>query len=314
MNAVLSSAAILVLGSALAAQAAAFQTFGRGCRGTAYTWCAGNNVNATQMPPFVLIAYPQYAVEVEAGGPVVIQSFEFLTRNASGQVTVPAFIFLPDATTGVPQLTPLATGSIVVGTTVGWYTATFAQPVVVTGGRFFLSWQQNATSKAFMDPFANGGVQSRSWSRPNNAGAWSGPANNLWAFRVNCIGIKGMPPRLSNTGLPKIGTSYAVALSGALATAPSLLITGLSNQTWGPFPLPLDLGAAGAGGCSLLVSYDFVLGAAADNSGNASLSIALPNDSRLVGLKLHHQWATVDAPANRLGLAFSNGGTATLGN
>jgi len=118
---------------------------------------------------------------------------------------------------------------------------------------------------------------------------------------------------LGNTGLPQLGGSFSIDLSGALASAPSFLINGVSNTTWGPVPLPLDLSGAGASGCNLLVSFDLISPAVSDAGGAASVRIPLPNDSRLLGFKLHGQWMTVDKPANRLGLVFTGGGTATLG-
>jgi len=297
--------------SGAGAQTASFQTFGQGCPGSAVPWCVSNNATQTKMQPFANIGYPQYALEAVAAGPVVFQSFELLTR-ATGKTTTNAFVFLPDKT-GAPQAAPIATGTITVTRTAGWHRASFSTPVVVPGGKFFLSWQQATTKKAFLDPIAGAGTTSPHYFRPCCTGAWTGPKTaTRWAWRVTCIS-GGAAPVLGNTGLPRLGSNFSFDLSGALPNAPSFLINGLSTTTWGLIPLPLDLTRAGAAGCKLLVSFDLVSATVSDATGAASVPFSLPNDARLIGFKLHGQWMTLDKPANGLGLAFSNGGTATLG-
>jgi hypothetical protein len=123
----------------------------------------------------------------------------------------------------------------------------------------------------------------------------------------------GAVPVLAATSLPDIGKILTVTLAKAKASTVAVFALGASKTTWGPFPLPLDLTAAGAGGCSLLVSLDLLGGVPVDSLGAATVNLPIPNDVMLRGVVFHNQWLVVDSGANTLGIAFSNGGTATIG-
>ena len=77
--------------------------------------------------------------------------------------------------------------------------------------------------------------------------------------------------------------------------------------------LPFDLTPLNAPGCSILASGDILLPTRTDATGAATVTLELPNTPALVGVVFHNQFAVVDPPANGLGLAWSNGGTAQIG-
>ena len=87
--------------------------------------------------------------------------------------------------------------------------------------------------------------------------------------------------------------------------APSLVDTHvLDEQRWPLGPLPFVL----PGGCSLLVDPAVGLGAVTDAAGFATVSLSVPNDSRLIGFGAYSQWivgaalASSEAAAIRIGL------------
>ncbi|MFQ5506781.1 MAG: hypothetical protein ACE5F1_18580, partial [Planctomycetota bacterium] len=164
-------------------------------------------------------------------------------------------------------------------------------------------------------PVASSGLKSVYYWRAGNSGAWTGGPSSqwAWAWRVNCVSVSGSVPLLSNTGLPVLGRSFSVDLSRALGRTPAILVLGGSKAKWGAFQLPLDLTAAGAPGCRLLASYDIPLGTLTSIAGTASFMLPVPGDTRFLGRQLHNQWVVVDPLVNALGLAFSDGGTATMG-
>lgn len=299
------------------AQQAAFSTFGTGCSGSASgRVCKSANGSATQLQNLFFSRTSEVAIEVAKGvNSPLVMGFEILTRAKFTKSTVKAHIYFADSK-GAPLTTPAVTGNMVVDTKVAWYRVTFAKPLLVKPGqKFFVSWTDPRVpfSQVILWPVPTTGTKGTSYHREANSGAWNrGPFTiNPWAWRVLCPGGSAVPA-LSNTGLPKLGTTYAVDLSKAKAKTAAILITGLSKQTWGPIKLPLDLSPLGAKGCSLLVSYDITAATATSAGGTASSSIPVPNDKNLTGIQVHHEWMVVDA-ANALGLVFSNGGTATLG-
>jgi len=95
-------------------------------------------------------------------------------------------------------------------------------------------------------------------------------------------------------------------LSGAL-------FLGGSNTMWNSVPLPIGLGPLGASGCSILASGEIIAPVVVDATGAAALTIAIPDVAALVGAAFYNQFYIADPLANGLGLAWSNGGTATIG-
>lgn len=302
----------------LAAQAS-FQTFGTGCPGAPSPKpCATSNDTASSLQSLFFSQTSEVCLEVPAPTSLtLVTGFEILTRAMRGQkITVPGRIHLAD-NSGAPVTAPAATGNLTVDTTTGWYRVTFAKPLVIKAKqKYFISWADTRVpfSQNVHWPVPTSGTKSVSYHRYASSGAFSrGPFNvNPWSFRVLCVGTTRETPALSNTGLPKLGTSYSLNVVKARGSSVAVLISGFSNTSWLSAKLPLSLGVL-APSCSLLVSFDLVAGAPTSGSGTATLSIPVPNNDKLVGAKLHHQWMVVDSGANMLGLSFSNGGTATIG-
>ena len=85
------------------------------------------------------------------------------------------------------------------------------------------------------------------------------------------------------------------------------LIVGASNTLWAGASLPLDLTPFGAPGCTLLTGLNLLLPAATDASGNAALTLPIPNNPALIGLQVFFQWQVFDPSQNALGVVFSDG-------
>jgi len=132
------------------------------------------------------------------------------------------------------------------------------------------------------------------------------------SFGTGC-GTGASLPVLIADGIPEIGKPLTVSVSTAVTGQPAALFTGLSRTAWGPFTLPLDLTPLGARGCSLLVSIDVVEAVLLSNAGEGSVVLPIPNDVGLVGASFFQQWAVVHPPASSLGLLFSRGGEARIG-
>ncbi|HHI80834.1 MAG TPA: hypothetical protein ENK02_12765 [Planctomycetes bacterium] len=133
---------------------------------------------------------------------------------------------------------------------------------------------------------------------------------NYALFGAGCKGSNAKTPTLSAVGLPKIGKTMTINLSGAPTPAvPAVLILSTSNAT----PLPADLSSAGAPGCFLYARPDFLLGVGAVN-GKASLKLPIPNSPSLLCARFYNQFLVVDSKANKLGLTSSNYGRGLIGN
>lgn len=130
-------------------------------------------------------------------------------------------------------------------------------------------------------------------------------------FGAGCTGSNALVPALSFTGNGKLGTSLGINLTNGRASTPVVLLVGTTSA----LPVfPLDLTPVGAPNCTVYTNQLVGIGMVASASGTATLSIGVPNDPSLTGLKLYWQWADLDAAANALGLTTSNYGRSLLGN
>jgi hypothetical protein len=138
----------------------------------------------------------------------------------------------------------------------------------------------------------------------------------LASFSSSGTGCKGSAkvPQLTATTLPVHGKTFTTRLSPLQATpaATPFMTVGISNQQWGAIKLPLDLGFLGMPGCKLFVSADVSL-PLKSNAGAARCDLAIPTVAEFVGKSFYLQGLVLDRKANRLGVALSNAGKATIG-
>lgn len=113
--------------------------------------------------------------------------------------------------------------------------------------------------------------------------------------------------RLAFGGMPEQGGAIALRMRQGEPNAGVLFWLGMSRTHWAPLgALPADLGALGAPGCRILASAEVVLFAVTDAAGATGVTLPIPVDPALAGLRLHAQAACATA-ANRLGWATSDG-------
>jgi hypothetical protein len=132
-------------------------------------------------------------------------------------------------------------------------------------------------------------------------------------FGVGCAGSNGIPA-LSSVGLPRIGDSFSIVVRNLNPGAQAALIfTGLSRTNWTYGALPADLTGFGLTGCTIYTSAEVlnVVGAA---NGSAYLTMNVPANVGLVGLRIHQQAASIEPGINPAGYVVSNAGTALIGN
>ncbi len=292
---------------ALTAQTGTYSAFGSGCAGSGgvVTGCLNKNLGQTLRGG---TGVATFALAADSGAGIRLVCAVDFYAAASAPQTGNLSLLAADAT-GAPTATVLGTTQIAWTTTPGWHRGRFATPVIIQPNtKFFIAFDNPGQL-----PIMTSGPDSvEHW---HSGPAWRGPfTTQRWSYNVICCNqVGGAVPAIGNTGVPSISTPFTVKMSSGKASSAALLITGVSNTTWGVIPLPLDLTVAGAPNCNLLVSFDFTLGVATDANGNSSAQIGLPNQTSLIGVQFFQQWAVLDAAANALGLAFSDGGAAKIG-
>ena len=291
-----------------------FRTYGQGCVGTGQgvTVCASLNgaggtlTNDTRDN--------EYAYRVTAITPMSVAGFRVYTASSTGSpITVDAGLYLDS--NGLPQNNPARQGRMTVGTSPDFYEVRFAQPITIGFGQtFYIS--TDVSPGIYVSQLTSGGGGSAAWRRPAFGGGafQSSGLVTTPAWQILCPDPSGnATPLIGGSGRPEIGETMTTTLASAAPNAPVVLQTGFSDTTWNGNPLPFDLGSFGAPNCSLLASPEVPTGGNTDANGATSANFTWPNDSSLVGFEAFQQWLVLDAGANGLGLAVSDGLAITVG-
>ena len=296
----------LVVSSSKDAVYATFETYGAGCAGSfpAPAYCSTLNGNGGALSNSTNSF--EYSFVVTGLGNTQVQSFDVYTYSNSGVLSRPAHIYADAG--GGPAATPLATTTITVGTTPGFYTATFATPVAVSG-TFYIGYEN---SPGGIISNLNAGTTGTGYYRTAVTGSWSQSSLvQRPSWRVSCGGSSGFAtPELGNSSLPTLGTSYDVTLEKAAASSVAVFFSGLSDSVYQGSPLPLSL--PGAPGCNVLAAPAVTAVELISATGSADSSVVVPNNASLMGIQVFHQWAVLDT-VNALGIVVSDAGKATLG-
>ncbi|MCU0862781.1 MAG: S8 family serine peptidase [Planctomycetes bacterium] len=287
---------------------ASFTRFGQGCVGSvvAPSVCAQLNPAGGSLSGAVRTR--EYGYTVPNAGTLQVSGFDFYTRSTGGTQVIPAHIYA--SVGGVPAVLPLASTTLTVGPTAGFYRATFAAPVAVTG-TFYLGVDTSAQT-VVVSQIASGAAGTAQFRNPGT-GPWQGLSTLITrpSWRVLCVGGgQNLVPALGNRGLPRFAASFDVTLASALPATFAVLVSGSSDASSQGVPLPAAL--PGAPGCSLFVSSEVLDAQLVAADGTALRSIQVPSNASLAGLMLFHQWAVLD-PANPLGIVMSDAGRATFG-
>lgn len=137
-----------------------------------------------------------------------------------------------------------------------------------------------------------------------------GTTASFTTYGAGCTGSGGVPNLAAQSGsAPAVNTQFSIQVSNLPWTGPCFMWLGFSNQTYGGFPLPVNLAILGAPQCSVLMSPD-ILYSIPNVLGTSVWTLAIPN---VPGFTFYSQAIAFDPVANPLGLVFSNASEAIVG-
>jgi hypothetical protein len=141
---------------------------------------------------------------------------------------------------------------------------------------------------------------------------WVGNTNYTWRYRTpngaaatsfgaGCAGSAGTPllAKAPYT-LPWLGDTMRTRVNTVPTSLGALFVSSFTPAT------PTSLTPFGMPGCNLLVTPD-ALEFRSANAGAAEWTLAIPNNTALVGMPIHQQALPLDPTANALGVVASNG-------
>ncbi len=254
----------------------------------------------------------------------VATRIEIWTGEGTGTNTIA--LWSHDAVNNRP-LAPIGGGGWSMGRVNGWQGAQLTAPIPLTAGQdVWVVWGCINGSQSSLQATSGPGAQPYRGSF-DGGNSWNGPFQSLqWKFRIwtgftghyeiygsGCSGARGIP-QLGWYGMPLAGGSFDIHLDRAVPGNFALLSFGESNTSSAGTPLPYSLAPHGAPGCSVLGSLLVTSLYPTDPvTGQAVVTVSLPNDPSLAGFPFYSQWFCLDASANSLGIAVSNAGAATIG-
>lgn len=130
-------------------------------------------------------------------------------------------------------------------------------------------------------------------------------------FGLGCAGTNGVPTNFA-TALPRLGQTMTVQMDN-LPIGAAFYAIGFSRTLSLLGPLPLDLAPFGAPNCSLRVNPDVMVLAINPTGTTALQNLAIPNNLGLLGMRFYAQAASLDTPANTLGLVMSDAAAGVIG-
>ncbi len=281
-----------------------YRAYGTGCGGS--TTCASLNGSAPSLAGLTVPTRRRFALQLAGLPPTVVTSAELRIR-ANRSLSIPIEIQAQDPATGGPSGVTLASTTLQASTQSVWQRATFANPVTLPAGDYFLLLESPGPELE-LPVAASGNLGNHHVEiAPGN---WVGPFALEWAWRILC---PGAGPTLTNVGTPEIGRPVTIRLDQAPPAHQAFLMTGFSNTSWGPRPLPFSLDPLGAPGCSVLASCEVVDSVTTSSIGTASVTLRIPGSLQFYGARFYNQWAVLDPSANPLGLRLSNAGSGFVG-
>ena len=138
------------------------------------------------------------------------------------------------------------------------------------------------------------------------------------------LGEPGARVTLSASGSTRIGGTLTVSFTNPTWQSRNwivvpTLVTGMSDRTWAGLTLPFGIFHVPvvAPDCMLYCSVDVVVPVGSSrNNRSGSVTLQIPNDPRLIGLRLYQQWfleTITDGTFADGWISFTNGGALTIG-
>lgn len=129
---------------------------------------------------------------------------------------------------------------------------------------------------------------------------------------TGCAGSVNNIPTMTSSGIPTIGKTLDIDLSGGKPASPGIVILGFDRNTFANIPLPFDLMPLGAAGCQVWNDIVVTGGIGINAQGAAKFSLPIP--STLGGTeRVYLHWWNLDTQANNFNWTTSNLGVVIVG-
>jgi len=274
------------------AAVASYSLLGDNCGTACVSLNNGGGVLNTQTLP------NEYCYGVKFPNPTVLVGFQLHTISPVAPVaTMTCGVYRESAVPGMPDLNPVATGSMTVTNKAEWYTCRLTKPVIIKAGEALWFSQYDSTNiLAASLSSGKSPTLSTYWRRPPGGGTpWAVTGIVQYpAWRALC----GNNLAFFNDGVPKLGGSMKLMIQGGPASAPAAVFFGVKNPS-------LKIGMC----TSLYSSGEVAVTVPTNNGGGATFTLKIPNAAYMDGAVFHNQWWML----SKSGVSGSSGGMGTVG-
>ncbi|MDP6424738.1 MAG: sulfatase-like hydrolase/transferase [Planctomycetota bacterium] len=134
-----------------------------------------------------------------------------------------------------------------------------------------------------------------------------------FVFGTACSGNPKTPKFAASAGQrPLLGQTFTTEVTDLnTGVTVNLGMLGLSRTKYGTIPLPLDLTAIGAPGCTLYLSLDILVPLLV-TGGKATWNFPIPSVTALNGLRFYQQVGVFETSVNTLKMIFTNAGEGCI--
>lgn len=284
-----------------------YTAYGSGC-GVTGTKCGGHDPKSPGKLLRQTTLPNEYAYPFTLATTRPVTGARFWCRSANSMSnTVIARLYKATSTGAPDAANPLAQTLMTIGTKEQFWQCSWDKVQVLMKGDYFVAYEPwlpgTSTAVVLTSQMTDGTVRTTNrayWRRANLNFAATGIVTHPW-FEILCAGSAA--PKLTNTGVPTVNKSFSIDLSQASS--------GLAIGILGFKKVAADLTAV-APGCYLFATPDLLIPTSVAN-GKASITLAIPNNNKLIGAQFYNQFIRLQPRANALNMLFSNAGEGKVG-
>ncbi|MEO0477851.1 MAG: S8 family serine peptidase [Planctomycetota bacterium] len=280
------------------------EVFGAACSGSEFEAEVVGGVNEAGGDLLIRSSGSLHAYPIVIEQDMTLTAVEMFTSSVRGRtVTIDTAVFLD--VEGVPELDPVASGTLTADPEVRFYRSEFDTPIAVTAGQTIYIGHSVAFQTLISDLASGEEASSFFFAQGQDGPEWRQSSFvDRPAIRLLGAGVGAMPrtPEFRISGVPVPGATLTRTVRQGPTNGAALVLTAFDDPATDPLGFPIELSPFGAPGCALQINAAVTESLPLDLEGRGRIDFELPASSALAGVELFQQVVLLDPLANTLGI------------